>query len=121
MPAPPVPPGSKTSSAGTGATNTEFTLGHGVYELYAASVKHTNGYAIMARIAYIYETGDGSEIEVNLVSGLASQYVPLCLSRTVLLVGPGKLRSIGLHPVSMAHTFNAEYRKIQLVEGPVVR
>lgn len=108
----PPPPGTKTSSSGTGEQTSEFTLGHGMYQLWAASVKSSLSYAMAARIAYIYKTGDGTEVEVNLVSGMCTAAIPLCLPNSVILQGPGKLRSVCQHLETTTHTFNAEYRKI---------
>lgn len=108
----PIPPGTKTSSALAGEQTVTFTLGEGVYELYAASIKHSSeSIAIPGRISYIYKTGDGTEIEVILSSGYIAQYLPLTLTKTVFLTGPGYLKSICFHLSAMAHVFNVEYRR----------
>lgn len=108
----PIPPGTKTSPTGTGEQTQEFSLGEGLYELYAASISHdVAAEAIPGRISYIYKTGDGTEIEVMLTSGYIAKYLPLTLSKTVILTGPGFLRSICYHGSSMSHVFNVEYRR----------
>lgn len=111
MPAPP-PPGSHSSGTGAGEQTAEFTLGHGMFRLLAASISTSNGYAENASINYIYKTGDGTEVTVVLVSGLVKQYLPLILDRDVFLQGPGIIRSKVYHEVSSSHTFNTEYFKL---------
>lgn len=119
----PIPPGSKGSATGTGEQTVTFTLGEGIYELYAASIKHdTLAETITGRISYIYKTGDGTEIEVILTSGHIAKYLPLTLTKTVFLTGPGYVKSICFHGSSMAHTFNVEYRRYtSMAELGVVR
>lgn len=118
----PIPPGTKTSATGTGEQTTDFSLGEGLYELYAASISHTQvAEAVSGKISYIYTTGDGTEIEVVLTSGYSTKYGPICLDRTVIITGPGKMRSTAFHLTSMAHTFNIEYRRVSHLEMGVVR
>ena len=120
MPAPP-PPGSKTSSTGTGEQTTEFTLGHGMFKILAASIVTTNAYAESGNIAYVYKTGMGTEIVVYLASGWASKYLPIILDRDVIVQGPGIIRATLFHLASTSHTFNAEYYKAQEFEGVVIK
>lgn len=119
----PIPPGTKTSATGTGEQSSTFTLGEGVYELYAASIKHEqSAESIPGRISYIYKTGDGTEIEVILSSGYIAKYLPLVLPKTVFLTGPGYLKSTCYHLTSMYHVFNVEYRRYSsMAELGVVR
>jgi len=118
----PIPPGTKTSATAAGEVSSNFTLGEGLYNLYAASIRHTQaGEAIEGRISYIYQTGDGTEIEVVLSSGNASRYDPITLNRSVILTGPGFLRSTCFHLTSMAHIFNIEYRRVSEIELGVTR
>jgi hypothetical protein len=119
----PIPPGTKTSTVGAGEQTINFTLGEGVYELYAASIKHEQkAEALAGKISYIYTTGDGSEVEVILASGYIAKYLPLVLPKTVFLTGPGFLRSTVFHLTSISHIFNVEYRRYtSMAELGVVR
>lgn len=108
----PIPPGTKTSATGAGEITTNFSLGEGVYDLYASSIRHTQvAESCPGRISYIYTTGDGSEIEVVLASGYITKYTPLVLPHSSILTGPGFLRSTVFHMTSMTHIFNVEYRR----------
>lgn len=112
----PVPPGTKTSPTATGEQTVDITLGEGLYQLYAASIRHTHADGISGRISYIYTEGDGTEIEVTLASGVISKYLPLVLGHTVNLTGPGFFRSTCYHISSMSHIFNVEYRRLSKTE-----
>lgn len=118
----PIPPGTKTSTTGTGEITSNFSLGEGLYDLYAASIRHTQpGETVQGRISYIYSSGDGTEIEVVLASGYITKYIPLVLAHSSILTGPGFLRSTVFHLTSMAHIFNIEYRRVAAAELGMIK
>ena len=115
MPAPP-PPATKSSASGSGEQTVEFTLGLGMYRLWAASISTTHGYQEAASINYIYKTGDGSEITIPLTSGHVRQYIPLCLSRPVILQGRGIIRAKCTLATTGTFDFNVEYAQMDETE-----
>lgn len=106
-------PGGKTSANTTGSVNVEITLGEGIYQLYAASVSHsTLRTAIAASIEHVYKTGDGSTIVTYLASGYVTRTIPLTLDHTVIVQGPGFIRSTCFHPTTMEHVLAIGYRRV---------
>ncbi|GAH92597.1 unnamed protein product [marine sediment metagenome] len=103
----------KKSPVGAGETNTIIPIGVGKWEILAASIQPDVDVSTSCRLVYGVKVG-GATKHVHLVSGIATSKLPLCLSATREVEGPGGIVATAIHGgATDFHTLYAAIRRIR--------